>query len=123
VVRERLARTSAEQRVGGHLDTGEIERRSEQLGVGVARAEAELDEHLHEALDHEVSSLSRAAGETAMPPASEVPPGAEAAPPEPLLTGAAGIAAVLSDMENIRQAIIINEILHRPVERWGWQKR
>jgi hypothetical protein len=118
VVRERLARSSAEQRVGSGVDTSDIEHRSEQLGVGVARAEAELDQHLHKVLDHEVSSLAGAVGETLMPSTTAEPLAADAAPAEPLTAVAVGIATVLGNVENIRQAIIINEILHRPVERW-----
>ena len=33
-------------------------------------------------------------------------------------TGAAGFAALLADTDNIRQAIILNEILQRPEHRW-----
>ena len=32
---------------------------------------------------------------------------------------AAGLAAMLADHQGLRQAIVLNEILHRPEERWG----
>ena len=34
-------------------------------------------------------------------------------------TAAAGLAAMLADAQGIRQAILINEILQRPTDRWS----
>jgi len=120
-----LAEAAPEKPVGGQvsehvqefLDTGEFARRTAQLGGEVAQTDTQLGEHLHEVFDHEVSRLATKPGETAAAPAVEGSPLPEdqpvAAP-----TALTGLIAMLSDPEGMRQAIILNEILRRPEERW-----
>jgi hypothetical protein len=70
--------------------------------------------------DHNLSQLESVAGETAAPPVAAEP--AELAEPtiaDIPITSAAGLAALLASTESVRQAIVLNEILHRPEERWG----
>jgi hypothetical protein len=106
-----------EAHVKGFLNTGEFSQRSAQLGEEVAQADEHLGEHLHQVFDHDVSSLAATPGEISAQPATAGGPSSDAAALP--VTAAAGLAAMLSDMENVRQAIVINEILRRPEERWS----
>jgi hypothetical protein len=105
-----------DEHVKDFLNTGEFSRRTAQLGGEVAQADEQLGEHLHKVFDHDVSSLAPKPGEVSAQPATAGGPAPDAATLP--LTAAAGFAALLSDMENVRQAIVINEILRRPEERW-----
>ena len=65
------------------------------------------------------SQPARATGEPAVAVvAVESAETAEAAMPEIPGPSAVGLAALLANPESVRQAIILNEILHRPEERW-----
>jgi hypothetical protein len=107
-----------EEHVKDFLNAGEFSRRSAQLGDEVAQADEQLGQHLHQVFDHNVSSLAAKPGDVSAQPAVVVGPAADVAAIELPVSAAAGFAALLSDMENVRQAIVINEILRRPEERW-----
>ncbi len=96
-----------------HLDNRQFAERASQLSH-VQEAGATASTRIHDVFDHQVGSLAQAAGDQT--PADG---GMEAAPPLqfPQVT-ASGLAAMLRDPDGLRQAITINEILHRPVERW-----
>jgi len=121
-----LAEAAPETPVGGQvsehvqefLDAGEFSRRTSQLGGEVAQTDAQLGEHLHEVFDHEVSRLATKPGETAAAPAVEGSPLPEDQPAALVATSSADLIALLSNPEGIRLAIVINEILRRPEERW-----
>jgi hypothetical protein len=104
--------------VGQYLDAGEFRQRAAQLGGEVAQADQQVEQRLHSRFDHELSLLAATPGESAQAPAAEQPIDrlgpAAALPP----TAAAGLAAMLGSSEGIRQAIVINEILTRPEDRW-----
>ena len=93
------------------VDTTEFGQRTAQLGDEVAHADDQVDQRLHEKFDHRLGQFAGAAGE---------PAGAPEGPAAKLpATAAAGLPVLLSNAENIRQAIIINEILTRPEQRWS----
>lgn len=105
--------------VGQYLDRGEFDRRTAELGETVARTDQQLQSRLHEVFNHEVSRLATVPGESAVAPKPQQPE-----EPEDRLhafpsTAAAGLPVLLSTAENIRQAIVINEILTRPEHRWA----
>jgi hypothetical protein len=108
------------EHVKKYLDSQEFTRRASQLGEDVTQeVDRDIDQHLHQVFDHTVSRLASVPGEAAAPPAA-VEPAALAedvavdAPP----TFATDLAALLTSSNSIRQAIVLNEILHRPEERW-----
>lgn len=107
------------EHVRDFLSSGEFSHRTAPLGGEVAQADEQLGEHLHQVFDHDVSSLEAKPGEVSAQPAAVVGPGADLAAVDLPVTAAAGLVALLSDMENVRQAIVINEILRRPEERWA----
>ena len=116
VVGERPVGGAVEKHVRQHLDADEFRRRSEQLGAEVAQADDKVEGRLRQKFDHRVSRLTGRPGEAAATPAE--PSAAAVAPGELPVTAAAGLAALFATADSIRHAIIINEILRRPEERW-----
>lgn len=100
--------TLAEHAEQVDASTRALAKRSPKLGQGLVEADHQFDERLAARLDHRVGSLE---GRHAERMQQELP--VEAAP-----TPAAQIAAMLTNPEGIRQAILLNEILRRPTDRW-----
>lgn len=92
--------------VGAYVDE-HLGTRAEAAGhmSQVGRSEAAFEAHLQQTFQHHVgqfeSQSSEPAGLAAAPSAADAP-----------------WAALLADPGNIRQAIVLNEILQRPVDRW-----
>ncbi len=99
--------------VGTGIDTSRFEQSTGKLGGDVTEEQRKFDEHLHGTFDHEVSEL--AGTRRTVEASSEPEPKRRAQVPS---TAAAGFAAMLSNADNIRQAIVITEILNRPLDRW-----
>jgi hypothetical protein len=76
------------------------------LGSRVKQADEQFDRQLQKKFDHELGSL---ASRPSAAPAEPTPQ-----PPSP----ATQIAAMLANPDGVRQAVILNEILHRPTDRW-----
>lgn len=95
--------------VQSHLDTRELAERVGHL-THVDRSEAAFQAHL-QSLDHQVGRINESgAGQPAT--AADAGPQTIGAPANEVF------AALLSDPQSLRQAIILNEIMDRPVERW-----
>jgi len=95
----------------------EFQERQRRLGAEVAQADEKVEARLNQVFDHQVGQLSgRLAQGREMSDVSDA--FAEAEPDRLPEAAAAGFAAMLTDAESIQQAIIINEILRRPDERW-----
>ncbi|HYW78690.1 MAG TPA: hypothetical protein VE890_03900 [Thermoguttaceae bacterium] len=107
-----------ERQVSEHLGKERLARQAAQLGSEVSRSDKKIDERLHTVFDHDVSGLARRPGKTARATLAEQPQTPEDRTDELPSTAAAGLAALFSNAQNIRQAIIINEVLTRPVDRW-----
>jgi hypothetical protein len=76
------------------------------LGARVKQADAQFDRQIQQKFDHTVGSLTTR-------PTGTVQPAADAP-----LPAAAQIAAMLASPDGVRQAVILNEILNRPLDRW-----
>ena len=77
------------------------------LGARVKQADEQFDRQLQKKFDHELGTLgSRPSATPPAEPATQTP------------SPAAQIAAMLSNPDGVRQAVILNEILHRPSDRW-----
>jgi hypothetical protein len=115
VVKERSVGGQVSAHVNQYLDEQEFKRRTEQLGSEVAHIDSEIEQHLHKTFDHAIGNLAGVQGEAAVAPmaieSSEFAAG-------DLDAATANIYTLLSNPESIREAIILNEILHRPEERW-----
>jgi hypothetical protein len=92
------------------LDTQEFTSRTTQLGSEVTAADRQIDEHLHQVFDHHVSDLELLPGEAAAAGPSETP--------QPSIGIAIELTDLLANPASVRQAIVLNEILRRPEERW-----
>jgi hypothetical protein len=77
-----------------------------KLGQRIIADDALFDVQLNAKFDHTVGSL--AARDTSAP--------ADQAPP--IDSPAAQLAAMLANPSGIRQAVLVNEILRRPSDRW-----
>ncbi|HEX7446510.1 MAG TPA: hypothetical protein VF306_03135 [Pirellulales bacterium] len=93
-------------RVGTYVDQhlGTRESAAAHL-THVDRSEAAFQAHLQQTFQHHVGQL-------------EAQTTAAAASPPAALAADAPWAALLADAGNVRQAIVLNEILQRPVDRW-----
>lgn len=78
------------------------------LGSRVKQADEQFDVQLHQKFDHELGRLGERSAAAAAPPAAPV----ETKSP------AAQIAAMLASPDGVRQAVVLNEILNRPTDRW-----
>jgi len=88
------------------------------LGKRVAQADQQIDQRLQQVFDHRVSKLEVVPGEAAAPPMAYEPPDLVGASADIPATFATGLLELVSSPESLSQAIILNEILHRPEERW-----
>ena len=111
VVDAELAETGdgVTRHVTEHLrGTEQIAEHTRHFGEVVDRADDKLEAHLHQVFDHQVGRLRKSATDVAAAAASDVK-----------RTGftAGSIAGMLQSPDNIRNAIILGEILRRPDDR------
>jgi hypothetical protein len=125
------AEVVAEMPVGGqvnehvkkYLDAEEFARREAQLGEQVAQKDRQIDEHLHQVFDHNLSELAAVPGETATEPVAVEPAelfhtAETEAAAELTAASDSGLAVLLGSADSIRQAIVLSEIIQRPEQRW-----
>lgn len=99
--------------------TGEkLGRLSSDVGERLAHVDDTVEDRLHDVFDHGIGALGKTPGESARTTQAE-----EAETPEDRITSvpataAAGLAAMLANPGNLRQAIVLSEILQRPEHRW-----
>ena len=118
VVRERPVGGEVEKHVKKYLDEEGFERRSEKMGEEVVAADDKIERHLKSVFDHSLSKIAATPGVTASPPSAKL---ADTAPEITMSipsVAAVDVAALLGDPLSIRQAIILSEILNRPLARW-----
>ena len=87
--------------------TRSLADKASQLGQRIVAEDQQFDVQLKAKFDHAVGTLA----ETAMPSTAE-----QTAPPSE--TPASQLASLLANPSGIRQAVLVNEILRRPSERW-----
>lgn len=110
------------------MDNREFAERTRQLGGGARQADVAIQSHVQQKFDHQVGQLrsTTEARPPAQPSFEEARQGAAGAAPAgagDAAAAAAGVSAaeivqLLRTPRNIRHAIIMNEILTRPVDRW-----
>ena len=94
------------------LDSTEFQRRRGEMGGDVAQADEKFEHRLQGTFEHRLGQL----GAVTPQPAGEM---LSASSTGVLSTGIpSGIAALFTAPDSIRQAVVINEILQRPVHRW-----
>lgn len=98
------------QTVETHVDTRQLAERAEQL-MQVDRGDAAFEAHM-QVFDHQVGRIHEAVSPA---PGDATQPGASAEATPALRDVFAGL---LADPQSVRQAIVLNEIIQRPVDRW-----
>jgi hypothetical protein len=105
------------EHVQQYLDQQDFDHREHELGKKVAQVAQKTDQHLQQVFSHRVSTLEAMPAE-ASSSAYEPPNLMGLADDVPALF-ATGLLELLTTPESLRQAIVLNEVLHRPEERWG----
>jgi hypothetical protein len=88
--------------------------RAEHLADDIVRADQQMEDHLQKAFSHRVGTLPDTAPKASTTPATDTVPQVVAG----ISPVAAGVIAILSDPKNLRQAVVLSEILDRPEHRW-----
>jgi len=96
---------------------GEIERVS-HLGEEVSESTEHMEAHLHEVFDHRIGSLGPALDADVAAAADDSPADKVRRQVAETPTAAAGFAAMLRNPQDVRKAIVLNEILSPPAHRW-----
>jgi hypothetical protein len=101
-------RASVAEHVAQHVAAGSraVAEQTSKLGQRIIQDDAQFDVQLKARFDHDVGTLAASRAEETLPPV--------VGPQSP----AAQIAALLASPDGVRQAILLNEILRRPNERW-----
>jgi hypothetical protein len=99
--------------VSDYMSTADINAQVERLGDSVEIADDMMEAHLKQVFDHRVGTLAQ---DTTQP--TPAPAGVDAPRKSARRAAPIGVAALFADSRNIRQAIIANEILQRPADRW-----
>lgn len=99
--------------VAQHLSTREFDQRAAQMALGEKNSDLAMQSHMHKTFDHQLGTLAPAA--TADPPQSQDDPqSGDFRSPNTAQT----FMELLRNPTQVRQAIIMNEILRRPEDRW-----
>lgn len=96
-----------------HLGTRSFNERTEHLADDITRADQQMEEHMQKAFNRRVGTLDEATPK-ASAPATDTRPLATIEQP----SAATAIAAMLANPAEIKQAIVLSEILARPEHRW-----
>jgi len=101
--------------VAAHLrGAQQISEHTSQLGQGVSGEVGQLQSHLQQTFDHQVGRLKTTTAATAPTQREDSNATAAVVAKATVL----GIAHMLQSPENIRSAIILNEVFNRPLDRW-----
>jgi hypothetical protein len=109
-----LRSQSVAEHVAAHVDAAVEQIREEvsHLGEAVIAADREFDVQLQQKFDHKLGSLSARHASRMQDQRTAANTAAQVETP------ASQIAAMLASPDGVRQAIVINEILRRPEDRW-----
>jgi hypothetical protein len=83
-----------------------VAEQTSRLGQRIVAEDRQFDDQLTAKFDHTVGTLA----DSVNPVAQEAPPPAD--------SPARQIAAMLANPDGVRQAVILNEIMRRPSDRW-----
>ncbi|MDP6445801.1 MAG: hypothetical protein QGG36_10210 [Pirellulaceae bacterium] len=110
----------AEEVLGGDLASRtDFDSHTDRLGEQVAQADDVMDAHLHEVFDHSVGSIRRSQdGGDRIEPAPPSPADDDEAPAQDTRSMRASIIERLRNPADLRQAILLSEIINPPTDRW-----
>ncbi len=102
------------QQVEKYLDEGEFEKRAEHLGEKVAQSDDRFEKHLKSVFNHKIGSLATQAKDGSISSGSASSIASITTSDSP--TSAFNL--LFGNQAALRNAIVVNEILRRPEERW-----
>lgn len=105
---------AVEESVRRHLGNRGFEQRAEHMGDDVEHADEEMEQHLKQVFDHRLGQFDTGVSGDSNASRNVEPPITRADP----LASAKALAGLLANQENIRQAVLLKEILERPIDRW-----
>ena len=106
------------RQLGRPLDSQGFDQRAAQLGEETAQADDRLEARLHQTFDHQLGRLqqtSTAAPQATARSATDVAASVTTAAGNEML---AFLVGALRSPQQVRQAIILSDILQRPEHRW-----
>ena len=112
IVGDKSASGRVADHVKSYLDASEFKRRSASMADDMAEDDEKRSEHRQEVFGHQLGQLGAAE------PAVDSPKSAAAAATAAGSAAALDLAAIFMQPENLRQAILIQEVLQRPEHRW-----
>ncbi|MBC8352192.1 MAG: hypothetical protein H8E66_09385 [Planctomycetes bacterium] len=105
--------SSVAEHVQDHMRSGVHDERLSHLGENVGRADDRMEDHLHEYFEHDLGQLGAKTAAAADSSLDDDSPGQQREIAKPT-----NYFELLANPDSIRQAIILNEILMRPTDRW-----
>jgi hypothetical protein len=100
--------------VAKHLENQVFDQRAAHMTDDLTKADREREEHSRKVFDHSVGRIPQTASQPE-PRMTDIAAVVQHAAQSP---GAELLVTMLSNPTNLRHAIVLNEILHRPTERW-----
>jgi hypothetical protein len=107
--------SSVSASVEKHMANRGFTQRAEHLADDIVRADQEMEQHLQKSFDRHVGTLGDSAPKTSATPATDAEPVTDRAEPSAV---SATLTGWLADPKNLKQAVILSEILQRPESRW-----
>jgi hypothetical protein len=89
------------------LDTDDLTQHAAHLGAQVGLADEKLEARIHDKFDHDLSKIDDAYADTRRDGGTTEQTAASL-----------DVAEMLRNPQSIRQAIILSEVLNRPLDRW-----
>lgn len=108
-----LRGSSVEAHVKEHIRANVFDEAVSHLGEEVDRSDDRMEAHLHEVFEHQLGALGARTSKAAESTLDDDAPGQKRQPPRPT-----NYLELLQNPASVRQAIILSEILARPLERW-----
>ena len=108
-----LSGTTVEAHVEDHMRAGVFDERLSRLGEDVDRSDDRMEAHLHEVFEHELGTLGARTAKAADSSLDDDSPGQKRKPVKPT-----NYLELLQNPTSVRHAIILSEILARPLDRW-----
>jgi hypothetical protein len=104
---------SVDDQVRDRLNTQKFaERASRLVDEDIAQDDAEREAHMRQVFEHKLGRLADTSAVTASPTTGTEPTKLE------LAAASVPLASLLTNPQNLKQAIVLNEILSRPEHRW-----
>lgn len=112
---ERTDFDSVSSSVERHLGLRSFEKRDEILGEDIDQADEEMELHLQQAFGHRVGTFDTS---TSRDSESSQRDNLRPSPTDDHPATALALAGLLVNQASLRQAVLLKEILERPVDRW-----